>query len=448
MKNYVVLDLENPNARGNSICSIAIIEVKDNNIVNKQYTLINPEDRFDAINSKITGITGDMVLEYPTLKDYWLEIKDILEDNIIIGHNVRYDLNVLSKALNRYDIEIPQFKYCCTLELSQEYLSLDSYKLEEIAKFMNFDYNAHIALDDAMAAYKLFEYLNMNYKISYDMCFSYNFDLELSDKIDERLFSNINNLFGIIQGINYDGIINDHEIKELNHWIEENYKYKQYTLFNKIINRLTSILEDNNITEYEKMELIKLVDCVRQSKIYNEATLGIQVLQGIIKGISCDKKIVIEEISNLRKWLMSNEYLKGVYPYDKVLLIVNEVLADGILTEKEKVALAGLFDDLLNPVKNNHSSLELDGKSFCLSGDFKNGSKSEISSQLQSYGAIEKSSVSSKLDYLFVGGLGSDAWKYGNVGGKIAKAQELQEKGHKVQIISEDDLYSMFIQKV
>ena len=33
MKNYVVLDLENPNARGNSICSIAIIEVKDNDIV-------------------------------------------------------------------------------------------------------------------------------------------------------------------------------------------------------------------------------------------------------------------------------------------------------------------------------------------------------------------------------------------------------------------------------
>ena len=48
--------------------------------------------------------------------------------------------------------------------------------------------------------------------------------------------------------------------------------------------------------------------------------------------------------------------------------------------------------------------------------------------------------MSGKLDYLFVGGLGSEAWKYGNIGGKIARAQELQEKGKNIQIISEDDL--------
>ena len=37
MKNYVIMDLENPNARGNSISSIAIIVVKDNEIIDKKY---------------------------------------------------------------------------------------------------------------------------------------------------------------------------------------------------------------------------------------------------------------------------------------------------------------------------------------------------------------------------------------------------------------------------
>ena len=55
-------------------------------------------------------------------------------------------------------------------------------------------------------------------------------------------------------------------------------------------------------------------------------------------------------------------------------------------------------------------------------------------------GGIEKSSVVKNLDYLFVGGLGSDAWKYGKLGAKIVRAQELQEKGASVQIVSESTL--------
>lgn len=107
MKDYIVLDLENPNSRGNSICSIAIIIVKNNEIVDKKYTLINPEDRFDSINSRINGIDARMVIDSPTLNDYWDEIKDYFDNHIVIGHNIAYDLNVLSKALDRYNIEIP-----------------------------------------------------------------------------------------------------------------------------------------------------------------------------------------------------------------------------------------------------------------------------------------------------------------------------------------------------
>jgi len=36
--------------------------------------------------------------------------------------------------------------------------------------------------------------------------------------------------------------------------------------------------------------------------------------------------------------------------------------------------------------------------------------------------------------------MGSDAWKFGNFGGKIARALELQEKGAKVLIVAEEEL--------
>lgn len=121
--SFVVLDIENPNSRGNSICAIGMLIVKDGALVRKEYSLINPEDRFDRTNSEITGITESMVLNSPTLKDYWPEIDSLLSSNVIIGHNIKYDLSVLSKALYRYDMPVPAFRYVCTLELSRSLLS-------------------------------------------------------------------------------------------------------------------------------------------------------------------------------------------------------------------------------------------------------------------------------------------------------------------------------------
>ena len=86
----------------------------------------------------------------------------------------------------------------------------------------------------------------------------------------------------------------------------------------------------------------------------------------------------------------------------------------------------------------NHFPLE--NKTFCLTGEFVIAPRSTIAKKLKEKGAIEKSGVSTKLDYLIVGGMGSDAWKFGNIGGKIARAMELQEKGAKVIIVAEEEL--------
>lgn len=441
MKNYIVLDIENPNSRGNTVCSIALLKVVNGEVVDKIYTLINPEDRFDARNSEITNINSSMVLDKPTLKELWPKISKLIGDNIIVGHNVVYDLSVLSKSLDRYGIEVPVFRYSCTLQLSKRYLNSYSYKLEELAKQIGVEYTAHIAEEDAYATYRLFEYINNKNDIDDSSIKDYSFEFSTSDKLDEKLSTNINNLFGIIQGINYDGTVDEKEVKFLKNWVEENQKYKQYMLFNRIINKLSEVLEDDVVSDYERVELLCLVNSIHSSKLYNETTLGLQILQGILQGITCDQKIVKEEVESLKTWLKENDYLSDVYPYDKVLLVVNEVLEDEILTETEKAELMDTFNDILNPVKEEKADLDLQGRTFCLSGEFKKGSKNEIKEVLKNLGGIEKSGVSSKLDYLFVGGIGSEAWKFGNVGGKIVKALELQEKGSSIKIISEDDMF-------
>ena len=109
MMDYIVLDIESPNSRGNSICAIGLLTIRNGEIADRRYSLINPEDRFGRNNSAITGITESMVLYSPTFPVYWEQIRDIVTRVPIVGHNIQYDLNVISKALDRYEIPVPEF---------------------------------------------------------------------------------------------------------------------------------------------------------------------------------------------------------------------------------------------------------------------------------------------------------------------------------------------------
>lgn len=198
IKDYISIDIENPNSRGNSICSIGIVVVKDNKIVDERYSLINPEDRFDINNSEITGLEYTDVKNAPTFKEYWKSIKDILKNNFIVGHNITYDLTVISKSLDRYEIEIPTFEYYCTLKLSRRFIETNSYSLNSLCDFLNINLEKHHnAIEDARACQKLFEYFNNNCDIG--ECDEFKFKNNLLDKLDSKLETNINTLYVIIK---------------------------------------------------------------------------------------------------------------------------------------------------------------------------------------------------------------------------------------------------------
>ncbi len=442
-EKYVLLNVENPNTRGNSICAIAVVVVEDDMITDKKYSLINPEDRFDEINSKITGIDASQVQDAPTLKEYWEEIKDLLKNQIIVGHNMSYDLAVLIRALQRYEIEIETYSYCCTLELSRKYMKNQSHKLENLAKDLGYEYHVHNALEDALAAGNLFCYMKNTYSFASDVVHEYVLPEYATEKTDNRLIANLHNLSGMIEGILFDGSVNKREIVLLRKWIEENAIYKKYTLFAKIIDNLNVILEDNEVDAYDILKLRCLVTKYSTSKLYSETTLGIQILQGIIGGMSYDDTISEVELTKLEKWLADHDYLTGVYPYDKIVNTIQDVVSDGIISETERRILLKAFKEISDPMCVHNTmgnDMTLTNKTFCLTGEFVSASKEELAKKLKAKGAIEKCGVSEKLDYLFVGGMGSNLWKFGKIGGNIAKALELQEKGGKVQIVAEADM--------
>lgn len=132
------------------------------------------------------------------------------------------------------------------------------------------------------------------------------------------------------------------------------------------------ILEDNVITNLEKYELLEKLRYYLTTDSYSDTTLSFQILIRILKGISCVNIIRYEELTELQNWLFDNMHLKGNYPYDEIMTIIEDVLLDGIITSEENSKLYKLFNKFMDPTDTvNDGLINIKGKLICLTGDFK-----------------------------------------------------------------------------
>lgn len=179
-----------------------------------------------------------------------------------------------------------------------------------------------------------------------------------------------------------------------------------------------------------------------KGQYYTDETISLQKLEGILIGITCDDVLTEDEVYSLKAWLDENRHLCGNYPFDKAEKAIASALEDDILEQHELDEMLEIFKEIINPdFTSDSKNIEVDfnGKIVCVTGDFKLGSRAEVTKTLENLGASIKNSVSGKTHYLIVGGLGSDAWKHGNYGGKIKKAMELKEQGKNIIIMAEED---------
>lgn len=174
---------------------------------------------------------------------------------------------------------------------------------------------------------------------------------------------------------------------------------------------------------------------------YTEDTQSLQLLQGILIGITSDNVLNENEIISLNSWLKNNTHLKGNYPFDRVFDVVSNALEDGILEKSELDEMLCLFNQFINPSETfceKCDSININGKNICLTGEFENISRSDLEIKLKNQGAQIKG-VSKNIDYLVIGSLGSERYANGNYGSKTKKAIEMNDKGANIIIMNEQD---------
>lgn len=184
--------------------------------------------------------------------------------------------------------------------------------------------------------------------------------------------------------------------------------------------------------EYERKSHHK----VKPSKV----TEALHELRSLIQISLCDGILTDDEILEIQEWMTENRQLEGAYPYDIIFDKLSAILADGIISDDERNDLIALMEEQFDPVTARSEEIEVNfkEKNICLTGDFISGSRAEIEQLFTEMGAAIGKNVTSKTDYLIVGGCGSAAWSCGNYGNKVKKALELQEKGKPIKIIRED----------
>ena len=152
INRFVVFDVETPNRYNNRISAIGISVVENGRIVQDYFSLVDPEQPFDWFNSMLTGINEETVFDAPAFPEVWEQIEPIMSSGILVAHNTSFDMGVLRKCLESYEIEWkPYAKGICTVIMGRSLLPGISHKLNDMCDYYGICLNHHQADSDSQA---------------------------------------------------------------------------------------------------------------------------------------------------------------------------------------------------------------------------------------------------------------------------------------------------------
>ena len=161
--DYVLVDIETTGLSPiyDDIIEIGAIKVKSNKIVDEYNELIKINRILPAKITELTGITDEMLATGKMPKTVLEEFVKFVGDNVIIGHNVNFDLGFLYDKCKKYLNYYLNNDYIDTLYLARK-LVPNSYnhKLGTLAKLFNISYEgAHRGLKDVEITYEVYNKL-------------------------------------------------------------------------------------------------------------------------------------------------------------------------------------------------------------------------------------------------------------------------------------------------
>ncbi|MCM1311395.1 MAG: 3'-5' exonuclease [Bacteroides sp.] len=154
MENFAAIDFETANNERSSVCSVGIVIVRDGEITDSFYSLINPEPNYYHYRcSQVHGLTREDTDNAPVFPKVWEQIAPLLEGLPLVAHNSPFDEGCLKAVFRVYQMDYPDYQFFDTLRMSRRmFPELPNHQLHTVAARCGYRLdNHHHALADAEA---------------------------------------------------------------------------------------------------------------------------------------------------------------------------------------------------------------------------------------------------------------------------------------------------------
>jgi len=134
-------------------------------------TLVDPNCIIPAASIEIHNITQDMVAGKPKIKEVLPTLLEFIGNNIIVGHGILFDIEVIQSTANELGIPIPRkYPFIDTLRMARIYGQSPINSLEKLREHFNIQpEGAHRAMNDVIVNIEVFKYLSKPYKTTEDL---------------------------------------------------------------------------------------------------------------------------------------------------------------------------------------------------------------------------------------------------------------------------------------
>jgi len=151
---FAVLDFETTGlspSRGDRATEIAVILMRDGNVVDRYQSLMNAGRRIPAEVVRLTGITNEMIASAPAASTVMREAAQFVGNHPVVAHNAGFDRRFWQAELAHLGMSAPQSFACTMLVARRVYPQAQNHKLATLAKMLHLPMagRAHRAMADA-----------------------------------------------------------------------------------------------------------------------------------------------------------------------------------------------------------------------------------------------------------------------------------------------------------
>lgn len=155
MRDFAAIDFETANNERTSVCSVGVVIVRDGEIVDSFYSLIQPEPNYyNYWCSQVHGLCREDTDDAPVFPEVWAQIEPLIDGLPLVAHNKAFDESCLKAVFRCYQMDYPDYEFHCTCQAARRFFghNLPNHQLHTVAARCGYHLeNHHNALADAEA---------------------------------------------------------------------------------------------------------------------------------------------------------------------------------------------------------------------------------------------------------------------------------------------------------